>query len=50
MNDDIRSSQDKIPEIVKNAVLMQSSPIPIGTPVVKGCITSLQNKKFKNLE
>lgn len=36
MNDDTRSSQDKIPEIVKNAVLMQSSPIPIGTPVVKG--------------
>lgn len=49
MNDDIQSSQDKIPEIVKNAVLMQSSPIPMGTPIVKGCIF-LQNKKFKNLE
>lgn len=38
---DTQSSQDKIPEIVKNAVLMQSSPIPIGTPVVKGCIIFL---------
>ena len=27
---------DKVPELLKNAVLLQSSPIPAGTPTVKG--------------
>lgn len=41
MSDEKQNSHDEVPELVKNAVLVHSSPIPIGTPIVKGCIVSL---------
>ncbi|XP_076645053.1 deoxyhypusine synthase [Halictus rubicundus] len=36
MNGVNENSQDNIPEIVRNAVLVHSSDLPIGTPTVKG--------------
>lgn len=45
MNDNKQNSHNEVPEIVKNAVLVHSSPIPIETPIVKGCVTS---SKYKN--
>ncbi|KOX76699.1 putative deoxyhypusine synthase [Melipona quadrifasciata] len=36
MNDNKQNSHAEVPEIVKNAVLVHSSPIPIETPIVKG--------------
>ncbi|OAD56379.1 putative deoxyhypusine synthase [Eufriesea mexicana] len=36
MSDEKQDSHDEVPELVKNAVLVHSSPIPIGTPIVKG--------------
>ncbi|XP_071877853.1 probable deoxyhypusine synthase [Bombus fervidus] len=36
MNDSKQNSHDEVPEIVKNAVLVNSSPIPVETPIVEG--------------
>lgn len=36
MDDNKQDLHDSIPELLKNAVLLHSSPIPPGTPVVKG--------------
>lgn len=33
---DESKKDDKVPEDVKNAVLVHSSPLPAGTPTVKG--------------
>ncbi|XP_031836763.1 deoxyhypusine synthase isoform X1 [Nomia melanderi] len=36
MNDNKENSQDTVPELVKNAVLVHSSDLLLGTPVVRG--------------
>ncbi|CAL7944981.1 unnamed protein product [Xylocopa violacea] len=36
MNKSGQNSHDAVPELVKNAVLVHSSPIPPGTPIVEG--------------
>lgn len=47
MNDSKQNSHDEVPEIVKNAVLVNSSPIPVETPTVEGCVASSKYKKVK---
>lgn len=38
MNDTKEDSHGQVPEDLKNAVLVHSSPMPAETPVVKGII------------
>lgn len=32
-------TKDKVPQLVKDAVLVHSSPLPSGTPTVKGMLS-----------
>lgn len=41
-------TKDEVPQLVKDAVLVHSSPLPNGTPTVKGTLSCILNFFFIN--
>lgn len=49
MTDVKDNSHGHVPELVKNAVLVHSSPLPTGTPTVKGFLVPRYSKNLSEI-